>query len=205
MRWTVLLLSAMVLTLLLAGGVAMAAPNTYVDPDSLTPPPPPEVHPVCKQTGQYVICKTYFDETVNEPEFELSCGTLYLTATVHREGLRWYSDGLLVKRFVTEDFEGVLSLSPTGAKPNVRVFDHRNWWDYYAVPGDEDSAIETVHGNVDRMLLPGYGGILHNAGIYLPDGTHHGVARDLLITDDEGKILDPGVDAALCAAVDPGS
>ena len=53
-RIIVALMLAMVVAAITAGA-AVAAPKT-VDPDTLTPTPPPDTHPVCKQTGQYVIC-----------------------------------------------------------------------------------------------------------------------------------------------------
>src|SRR5829696_7143647 len=188
----------------ITGGAAMAGQS--VDPSTLTPPPPDGA--VCQETGQYVICQTYFDEDplVNEPAFMISCGTgdrtVYLTETVHREGIRWYSDGLLVKRFVTEHEEGSLSLSPTGEEPTVRVFDHNTWVDNYTTPGDEDSAITTFHGNGFRIVLPGGGDLLHIAGFdQEPDGPFHGIARDLNVDEDTGFVSDPEVNAALCAAL----
>ena len=195
-RFIVALMLALVMAAI-TGGAALAAPKS-VAPDALTPPPPPGAE--CNQTGQYVICQTFFDESVtNEELYYLSCGTVYETTSVHREGIRWYSDGLLVKRFVTEDAEGTLSLSPTGEEPTVRLMVHQNWWDHYAVPGDEDSASTTYHGNGLSVLLPGSGGE-RVAGIYLPDGTHHGVARDFDANED--NIVDnPEVEAALCDAL----
>ena len=110
-RIIVALMLAMVVAAITAGA-ALAAPKT-VDPNTLTPPAP---NAECKETGQYVICHGVFDGAfVSSPEFTLSCGTVYLTGSVHAEGIRWYSDGLLVKRFVKQYEEGTLSLSPTGA------------------------------------------------------------------------------------------
>ena len=188
----------------ITAGAALAGQG--VDPSTLKPPPPAGA--VCQETGQYVICQTYFDEdpVVNDPAFMISCGTgdrtVYLTETVHREGIRWYSDGLLVRRFVTEHEEGSLSLSPTGEEPTVRVFDHNTWVDNYTTPGDEDSAITTFHGNGFRIVLPGGGDLLHIAGFdQEPDGPFHGIARDLNVDEDTGFVSDPEVNAALCAAL----
>ncbi len=191
MKRATLLLAAMLAALLLASGAALAAPKS-VDPDTLTPPPPPGAE--CKDTGKYVICKTFLDEpAVNEPFAELPCGTVYITASDHREGIRWYADGLLVKRFVRQDAEGTLSLSPTGEGPTVRFFAHANWQTVYPIPGDESSEMLTFHGNDTRVVVPGSGGI-HIAGITYPDDTHHGVIR----TEN-----DPEVAAALCEALEP--
>jgi hypothetical protein len=191
----------------ITGGAALAALET-VDPNTLTPPPPPGAE--CKQTGNYVICQTFFDEdpVVNKPEFMVSCSTgdrwVYLTETIHREGIRWYSDGLLVKRSGTEHEEGTLSLSPTGEEPTVRLFGHVSWVDYFSTPGDFDSAITYRHGNGFRILLPGGGDLLHGAGLEtrLPaEETLHGVARYLIIDEDTNFVSDPEVNAALCAAL----
>jgi len=188
----------------ITGGTALADPPRVVDPNTLTPPPPEGVVAECKETGNYIICQTYFDKPslVNEPVFELSCGTVYETSTVHREGIRWYSsEGLLLRRFVTEDAEGTWSLSPTGEEPTVRFFAHDNWTDVYAVPGDEEDVSTTYHGNMFRVIVPGSGGLLHIAGIDLPNETHHGVGGDFFIYE-EGNV-DPEADAALCEALQP--
>ena len=194
---------ALVLAMVLAaitGGAALAAPNS-VDPDTLTPPPPPGAE--CKDTGNFILCQTFFDEPslVNEPVFELSCGTVYETSNVHREGIRWYSaEGLLLKRFVREDAQGTLSLSATGEGPTVRFFAHDNWTDIYTTPGDEESASTTYHGVGLRIIAPGSGGLIY-AGITLPDGTHHGtpLRRDLF----SGEDIAPEADAVLCEALQP--
>src|SRR5829696_10088160 len=104
-----------VLALILAAitaGTASAAPTT-VDPDTLTPPPPPGAE--CKDTGNYIICHYSLDDSwANQPDSMLSCGRAYSTGSAHSEGIRWYSDGLLVKRFVRVTDAGTWSLSPTG-------------------------------------------------------------------------------------------
>jgi hypothetical protein len=194
---------AMGLVVALAAFPASAAPRS-VDPTTLTPPPDPGVVAECKQTGNFILCQTYFDEPslVNEPVFELECGTVYETSTVHREGIRWYSsEGLLLRRFVTEDAQGSWSLSPTSEGPTVRFFAHDNWTDVYAVPGDGESVSTTYHGDSFTAMAPGYGVLFHIAGQDLPDGTHHGVGAGFFI-DDEGNV-DPEVDAALCEALQP--
>ena len=201
MKRATLLLAAMLATLLLACGAALAAPKS-VDPDTLTSPPPPGAE--CKDTGNFILCQTFFDEPslVNEPVFELSCGTVYETSNAHREGIRWYSkEGLLLRRFVTEDVQGTWSLSPTGEGPTVRFFAHDNWTDVYTTPGDEESVSTTYHGDSFTAMAPGYGVLFHIAGIDLPNGTHHGAGGAFFI-DDEGNV-DPEADAALCAALEP--
>ena len=197
--WALGMALAVGLVVALSAFPASAAPNT-VDPDTLTPPPPPGAE--CKQTGNFILCQTYFDEPslVNEPVFELSCGTVYETSAVHREGIRWYSaEGLLLRRFVTEDVQGTWSLSPTGGEPSVRFFAHDNWTDVFAIPGDGQSVSTTFHGDRFTAIAPGSGVLWHIAGQDLPDGTHHGAGGAFFI-DEEGNV-DPEADAALCEAL----
>jgi hypothetical protein len=171
--------------LALAGLVGMAVPaaaGPLVDPDTLQPPPPPgaalEFTPV------------------NEPilDIELPCGTMYWTGTDVRSGIRWYNadDRKLVKRFVTRDTDSVVSLSPTGAGPTATLTQHSNWWTYYAVPGDESSGSGPARGNDLIISAPGYGVIVHIAGLSVPDETFHGTFR---------FPEDPEVAAELCAAL----
>jgi hypothetical protein len=187
-----------VVVLALAGLLWMAGPaaaGPLVDPSTLQPPPPPGAE--CRLDGAWIICHTSLVFTpVNEPilDFQLPCGTVYETASDVRRGIRWYdsSTGKLMKRFVSQDFEGTWSLSSTGAGPTVTVTAHANWRNVYAVPGDESSGPTIFHGNGFTIRAPGFGVIVHIAGLDLPDGTHRGVAR---------VIEDPEVAAELCAAL----
>ena len=192
-----------VLALILAAGTASAAP-TSVDPDTLTPPPPPGAE--CKQTGQYVICHTFGDESwANQPDFTLSCGRAYSTGSAHSEDIRWYSDGLLVRRFVKVTEEGTFSLSPTGEGPTVRFVPHYNFVDYFATPGDFDSVTEIEHGMDFRIWRPDSGVMVHLAGIFVfaPDGiTHHG-AGEFALDEEDNLVIPAKADAALCEALQP--
>jgi hypothetical protein len=85
-----------------------------------------------------------------------------------------------------------VSLSPTGAGPTATLTQHGNSWTYYAVPGDESSGSGPVHGNDLIISAPGYGVIVHIAGLGLPDETFHGTFR---------FPEDPEVAAELCAAL----
>ena len=205
MKRATLLLSAMLATLLLACGAALAVPKS-VDPDTLTPPPPPGAE--CKDTGNYVICHTSVDEWwADQPDFMLSCGRAYSTGSNHSESIRWYSsEGLLLKRFLRVTNSGTWSLSPNGEGPTVRFFGHFSLVDYLATPGDFDSATEIEHGMDFRIWQPGYGVMVHLAGIfvYTPDGsvTHHG-AGEFAIDEEDNLVIPPKADAALCEALQP--
>jgi hypothetical protein len=166
--------------LALAGLVGMAVPaaaGPLVDPDTLQPPPPPGAE--CRLDGQWIICQTGLSFTlVNEPIIDVPCGQIYETSTDVRSGIRFYNaEGLLVKRFATQDVEGTWSLSPTGEGPTADVRAHANWWIILTVPGDESSGELTQHGNGFTVSSPGSGVIVHIAGLDLPEGDHRGVFR----------------------------
>ena len=195
-----------VLALILAAitaGTASAAPTT-VDPDTLTPPPPPGAE--CKDTGNYIICHYSLDDSwANQPDSLLSCGRAYSTGSAHSEGIRWYSsEGLLLKRFLRVTNSGTWSLSPNGEGPTVRFFGHFSLVDYLATPGDFDSATEIEHGMDFRIWQPGYGVMVHLAGIFVfaPDGsvTHHG-AGEFALDEDDNLVIPPKADTALCEAL----
>jgi hypothetical protein len=175
---------------------SFAAAGKAVDPAALTPAPLlVGAQAECQVNGQWILCHTTLDlELVNEPVFELTCGTVYETSHDVRLGTRWYdaADSVIVKRHVTQDVEGTWSLSPVGAGPIVHVSVHANWYDsQYADPTDIDSGIGASHGEV-TVRAPGSGVIAHIAGLDRPDDTHRGVFR---------PIEDPAAAAALCAAL----
>jgi hypothetical protein len=165
-----------------------------VDPNSLTPIPPAGA--VCSADGQWIICHTSLSlAPVNELSGDvLPCGPVYQTGTDERRGIRWYnSDGLLAKRFVSQDVELTWSLSPTGAGPLVTLSAHANWRNVYAVPGsDADTEPQPTHGNELTISQAGVGVIAHIAGLDGKGDTHRGVFR---LFDD------PAVAASLCAAL----
>jgi hypothetical protein len=176
----------------LASPAAFASAANTVDPSTLTPAAPPGAE--CHADGNWIICHTALSfAPVNEPNEELPCGVVYQTGTDERRGIRWYtSDGLLAKRFVSQDAEFTWSLSAAGAGPLLTVSVHSNWRNVYAVPGDESTGPQVTHGNGLMIRQPGEGVIVHLAGLNEADDTHHGVAR---------FFDDPAVAAELCAAL----
>jgi hypothetical protein len=175
---------------------AFAAGSKAVDPAALTPAPLlVGAEAECRADGRWILCHTILVlEPVNEPVFDLPCGTVYETSQDVRHGTRWYNaaDSVIVKRHVTEDLEGTYSLSPEGAGPTVAVNVHGNWYDgQYADPNDLDSGVGASHGEV-TVQAPRFGVIAHIAGLDRPDDTHRGVFR---------PIEDPAVAAQLCAAL----
>ena len=177
---------------------AFAAASKAVDPAALTPAPLlVGAQAECRADGRWILCHTTLAlESVNEPTFDLPCGTVYETSRDVRLGTRWYNagDSVIAKRHVTQDLEGTWSLSPEGAGPTVIISAHANWYDsQYADPTDIDSGVGAAHGEVTAQA-PGFGVIAHIAGLDRPDDTHRGVFR---------FIDDPAVASALCQALTP--
>ena len=64
----------------------------------------------------------------------------------------------------------------------------------HAAPGDDSTLVEyRTSGNDFKVSAPGFGVILHDAGVTDADGTHHGVSAQIPFT--------PEVAATLCAAL----
>ena len=180
-----ILVVAAVTAIALLGGAGATSAQTLVDPTTLTPPLP--AFRVCYEDGPWVKCDTSaVGTTSNEDTGDPGCGTVYLDSTDTRHATRWYRDGLLVERIVQSQVRGTLSLSPTGTSKAVEFAEDLSWVERFLVPGDLSSDSETVHGNVLR--IEGMRSLARDVGIWLPDGTHHG----LFSLGDEG-------DAALCA------
>jgi hypothetical protein len=175
---------------------AFAAASKAIDPAALTPAPLlVGAEAECRADGRWILCHTTLAlELVNEPVFDLACGTVYETSRDVRLGTRWYNaaDSVIVKRHVRQDLAGTWSLWPEGAGPTVAISVHANWYDsQYTDPNDLDSGVGASHGEV-TVSAPGRGVIAHIAGLDRPDDTHRGVFR---------PIEDPAVAAELCAAL----
>jgi hypothetical protein len=177
-----------------SGTATFAAAGNLVDQSALIPIPPPGA--VCHADGSWTICHTQVSlNPVNEPVFDLPCGTMYETSSDVRHGIRWYNgDGKLAKRFVTQDVEGTWSLSPEGAGPTVKITAHDNWRNVYPVPGDLSSELQVNHGDGLTVRVPGLGVIAHVAGMDRreDEDAPRGIFRD---------IEDPAVQENLCAAL----
>ena len=189
MRPRRLLLAVAIAALMSLGGATVTSAHTLVDPTTLTPPLLP--FRVCYEDGPWVKCDTSGTDTWgNEPVFDLSCGTIYETATAIAHATRWYENLLLVERDATQSVRGTWSLSPTGAGPTVDIAANDGWHETFLVPGDLSSDSVVAHGNFLR--ISGMGADFRDVGIYLPDGTHHGLAS---FTDEAA--------ARLCALLAP--
>lgn len=190
-------LRSITLAALTAGSLLLvSASATFaaaVDPSTLTPPPPPGAR--CFTTGpNRVVCDTVLNSTFeNVPDFEISCGLLYVSGTDFREGFRYYEDGLMVRRHVTVEVNATWSLSPTGDGPTVILIARYGWWSVWPVPGTNDEGVLVAATGLDvKALGPGLGAVFQIAGRFDPDGSHTGIFSAF---SDESL-------AALCAALD---
>ena len=173
---------ASVIVLVLASGTVgrttvSAFAGAIVDPNTLQPVPP---NATCRLDGPKIICDTFVvEDLVNEPIFDLPCGTIYETSHYRGDGTRWYVDRKVVQRHVAASLEGTWSLSPTGAAPTVRISGYWSIWTVWTTPGDNDTAVDVSSSGSDfKISAPGFGVILHDAGHTDLDGTHHGITGD---------------------------
>ena len=169
-RSSVLAVMVVAIASLASGSVASA--RSYVDPTTLIPPLKP--FRICWQLGPTVQCDTSgVTSYENLPTDEAPCGLIFETATEDSNATRFYEDGLLVRRRVEESVKGTWSLSPTGAGPTVAFARNVSWDEHFTVPGDVDSSVSNYRGATLRV--PALGSDLHDVGVWLPDGTHHGL------------------------------
>jgi hypothetical protein len=175
---------------------AAGARSTAVDVDALLPPPPPGA--TCASVGNDTIrCDTFKDfDLDHEPVFEVHCGTVYETSADHRDGIRWYRGGVLVKRHVDADLDGFWSVDPTATDSGVRLFAAWASTSTWTVPGDDSTVQERLQGVLGRVNVGGRP-LYDFSGQNEPDGSYHGLARDLDFSAGTG----PGwasLVAALC-------
>jgi hypothetical protein len=172
-------LTRFILSLTTAAGLLLATvPASLagsVDPSTLEPPPPPGAR--CHTAGQQIICDTVLNfDLENQPDFELPCGTLYLTGTDYRDGFRFYVDGKIVRRHVTGALNVTGSLSPTGDGPTIRLIARWNIWSVWPIPGGgDDDAVAIERGLSLRAIGPGLDSDFAIAGQFDPFGNHTGL------------------------------
>ena len=164
--------------LLMLATVPAANAGTPVDPDTLTPPPPPGA--TCEAVGPTkVICHTAISfPAFGDPLFDITCGTIYQTGTDDRVGIRWYENGLITRRFFRGELDGTWSLTPDASGPSISITGNWNATAVWTVPGDDDTVVQTERGLEFHATSPGLGGSLLLAG-QIEDGNSgiHGVNR----------------------------
>ena len=164
------------LALLLAlAAVPTVSAGTPVDPDTLTPSPPPGA--TCEAVGGgTVICHTAVSFPVDgEAIFDIGCGPVYQTATDDRYGIRWYENGLITKRVFRGALDGTWSLTPDASGTVIKITGNWSSLSTWTVPGDNDTLVQTDQGLMVHGTAPGLGANLLLAGKIDPDGTLHGV------------------------------
>jgi hypothetical protein len=141
------LLAGAIGALAMAPGASAAPPA----PEELNPPPPDFL--VCKPLGAGTICTGSFQEVkVSEPQPELVCGSgpeafvIHDNAILDARATRWYNaDGDLTKRVVQERWHSAFWSNPLSDK-TVPYTQTDKITTVFAVPGDFDSATETIVG-----------------------------------------------------------
>jgi hypothetical protein len=136
-------------------GALALAPGTLAAPPApqdLNPPPPDYL--TCKPTGSGTICYGSFEEIkVAEPQDELVCGSGASAFVIHdnahlvARATRWYdADGNLTRRVIHERWMSAFWSNPDSGKI-VPYTQTDTITDVLAVPGDFDSATETLVGS----------------------------------------------------------
>jgi hypothetical protein len=128
---------------------ALAAPPA---PQELNPPPPDYL--TCKALGAGTICSGHFEEIkVAEPQDGLVCGSgtsafvIHDNAHLFARATRWYdADGNLVRRVIRESWKSAFWSNPDSGRI-VPYTQTDKITDLLAVPGDFDSATETLVGS----------------------------------------------------------
>ena len=134
--------------------VAAIAPGAFAAPpaaEELNPPPPDFLS--CKALGAGTICTGSFQEIkVSEPQPELVCGTGAEAFTIHDNAVlsaratRWYNaDGDLTRRVILERWKPAFWSNPLSGK-RLPYTQTNQITTVLAVPGDFDSATETIVG-----------------------------------------------------------
>lgn len=165
---------------------APAAARESVDPATLNPPAP-DVY-TCRATGDGTICVA-----TNSNPYELEPTGIWCDSEAGAfevldsgghdiRATRWYDgDGNLVRRKVVHSFPGTQYANPLNGT-SIDYHQHNTDWDVLAVPGDLSSSTWSGHG-VLSMTVPGYGLVIHEAGVVTvgPDGEleHRGGPSDL--------------------------
>ena len=181
-------------TLLLGVAQATLAGSVLVDTSVLVPPPPAGAE--CQLNGPWTVCKSGVSiQLVNEPVFDLPCGTVYQTSVDVRSITRWYSNSELVRRHVYQRAEGAWSLSSTGADPRVTFIANANWGEVYTVPGELSSNVGHQRGT-DLLAKSPDGGVVAQIS-----GQTHLNRDGVEQFDGTFRWIDGPVDAAVAEAV----
>jgi hypothetical protein len=163
-----------------AGGLAIAPAALAAPPapQELNPPPPDFL--TCKPLGAGTICSGSFQEVkVSEPQPELVCGSgadtflIHDNAVLNARATRWYNeDGDLTRRVIQERWKPAFWSNPLTGK-TVPYTQTGKITTVLAVPGDFDSATETIVGENMYTDPVTHKKVLRSAGrvVFGADGT----------------------------------
>ena len=165
-RFATLAIAACALGALALAPGALAAPPA---PEDLNPPPPDYL--TCKALGAGTICSGRFEEIkVAEPQDGLVCGSganafvIHDNAHLFARATRWYNaDGNLTRRVIHESWKSAFWSNPESGKI-VPYTQTDKITDVLAVPGDFDSATETLVGSNIYTDPVTYRKVLRNTG-----------------------------------------
>jgi hypothetical protein len=191
-------------------GVLMLAPGALAAPpaaEELNPPPPDFL--TCKALGAGTICTGSSQEVkVSEPQPELVCGSgadmfiIHDNGVVNQQVTRWYNaDGDLTRRVIRERWKPAFWSNPLSGKV-VPYTQTGKITTVLAVPGDFDSATETIVGETIWTDPQPHKKVLRSVGrqVVAADGT-------LEFRSGQQPFLDAFVDGdmsvfdAVCAAL----
>ena len=174
MRSRRLLSVAAIAALACMAGAPAASAHTLVDPTTLTPPLKPIR--VCYEDGPWVKCDTSGTATdQNEPIQPSVCRAGRSTRrrpTPPRHALVCECPPCRTERNGEHPRVPGASRRPESG-PTVDFAANDSWHETFLVPGDLSSDSEVSHG--DFLRISGMGAGFRDAGIYLPDGTQHGL------------------------------
>ena len=148
---------------------------------TLNPPPPPGL--ACKAVGAGTICtgsrSFAYSELLNDeggPAFTCGSGAstfVIIDSGVHDQNTKrtYDANGNLTERVIHEAFHSTFSNSVTGAA--VPYIQHDTITDVLSVPGDFNSATETITGLLTNVVLPHQGTVWLETGktVIGPDGS----------------------------------
>jgi hypothetical protein len=160
--------------MLLAASVAIALPvASSAAAEGLNPPPP--AYTTCKSTGGGTICRATLTTSYAFPgEFTCTEGfDIDEEGTTERQVIYIYDrDGNLAKRVTrVTSLAGTFSNSDTGQ--SVEESGHFTITHDYLTPGDLSTDQTTFDGLFAKVVLPGNGIVLQDAGtiVFAPDGS----------------------------------
>jgi hypothetical protein len=161
-------------------GVLTISPSAVAAPPSPQDlnPAPPDLY-TCKPLGAGTICTGSIHEVkVAEPQTELVCGTGADAFVIHDNGVedsdftRWYdADGNLTRRVRHEVWTHAYWSNPLTGKA-VEYTQRQKTTTELTLPGDLDSAVETVVGENVYTDPATHKKVMHSVGrtVFGPDG-----------------------------------